>query len=263
MGSVAKTLHGAKTTKERTIQMVAPTFQTYKQIDEPYTKSGKLYINVEHPKTHNIRAVRWYSETEYAKAFGSAPAASTAPKAMKKTLKEVLGFHPEGYITIFKGDVTPLQEWFELQPVFRYHKIFGWYVICTDTVPTLPAGIEAVRLPWIAIAEDANILRTETAMREAIDELLYDRKPSTYQGSIGDRIERDVEVIRAIRQETQYGISTLHVFRDTEQNDYVWNTTAKSLAVGSKITVKGTVKEHSKYRGYEQTVLTRCQIIGD
>lgn len=243
--------------------MVAPSFQTYKILTDPYIKSNKTYVDIEHPKTKKVRTVRWYDESEWSRAFGSSPKVPEPTAAILKTKKEVLGFHPLGYITIFKGDTVSLQEWFELQPVCRYHVKFGWYVPCFETLPTLPAGIEAVHLSWSAVAEDANILKPEAAIQEAIDELLYDRKPSTYQGSIGDRIERDVEVIRAIRQETQYGISTLHVFRDAEQNDYVWNTTAKSLAVGSKITIKGTVAKHEKFRGFNQTWLKNCKIKGE
>lgn len=240
--------------------MVAPTFQKYKILNEPYEKSNKLYIDVEHPTTHKVRTVRWYTETEFSKAFGGSPSIKEEKPTILKTKKEVLGFHPEGYVTIFKGDTTPLQSWFEEQPVCRYHKLFGWYVICTDTLPTLPAGIEAVRLPWIAVAEDANILKTETAITQAVSELLYDPSPSTFQGAIGERIDREVEVIRAIPKDTQFGISTLHVFRDADQNDYVWNTTSKCLAVGTRCSIRGTVKEHQVFRNFKQTVLTRCQI---
>lgn len=52
--------------------MVAPSFQTYKVIvAEPFLKDGKLYITVEHPNTKNHRDVRWYSEREYARAYGN------------------------------------------------------------------------------------------------------------------------------------------------------------------------------------------------
>lgn len=52
--------------------MVAPSFQTYKVIvAEPFYKNGKLYITVEHPSTKNHRDVRWYSEKEYARAYGN------------------------------------------------------------------------------------------------------------------------------------------------------------------------------------------------
>ena len=39
--------------------MVAPSFQTYKQVvEEPFMKNGKLYVTVEHPNTKNHRDVR-------------------------------------------------------------------------------------------------------------------------------------------------------------------------------------------------------------
>lgn len=52
--------------------MVAPSFQTYKLIiAEPFLKDGKLYVTVEHPRTKNHRDVRWYTDREYAKAYGN------------------------------------------------------------------------------------------------------------------------------------------------------------------------------------------------
>lgn len=51
--------------------MVAPSFQTYKiVVAEPFTKDGRLYVTVEHPRTHNHRDVRWYTDREYARLYG-------------------------------------------------------------------------------------------------------------------------------------------------------------------------------------------------
>ena len=30
---------------------------------------------------------------------------------------------------------------------------------------------------------------------------------------------------------------------------------------GDKVILKGTIKEHNEYRGYKQTVLTRCKVV--
>lgn len=43
----------------------------------------------------------------------------------------------------------------------------------------------------------------------------------------------------------------------------VWNTTSfQDLEQGKHYMVRGTVKEHSEYRGEKQTALSRCKIDG-
>ena len=74
---------------------VAKSFQTFEQLCEPYSTSGKMYIQVKNPKTGTIRTVRWYTEKEYAKMYPSEISVTTKKV---KTQKEVLGFE-KGYIT--------------------------------------------------------------------------------------------------------------------------------------------------------------------
>ena len=51
--------------------MVAPSFQTFEVLSEPFLKNGKEYIKVKNPKTGTIREVRNYTEKEYKSAYGS------------------------------------------------------------------------------------------------------------------------------------------------------------------------------------------------
>ena len=48
--------------------MVAKSFQSLRQIGEPYTKNGRQYVKVE-KKSGGEREVRWYTEAEYAKMY--------------------------------------------------------------------------------------------------------------------------------------------------------------------------------------------------
>ena len=41
---------------------VAPSFQNFEFLSEPYEVSGKMYIRVRNPKTGTERQVRWYDE---------------------------------------------------------------------------------------------------------------------------------------------------------------------------------------------------------
>lgn len=79
--------------------MVAPSFQTYKVIvAEPFYKDGKLYITVEHPNTKNHRDVRWYSEREYARAYGN------------KSKNEAKVIIPKGTKIFYKPAAARLEE---------------------------------------------------------------------------------------------------------------------------------------------------------
>ena len=41
--------------------MVAKSFQSMKQMGEPFVEKGKMYVNVQNEKTGTIRKVRWYT----------------------------------------------------------------------------------------------------------------------------------------------------------------------------------------------------------
>ena len=181
---------------------------------------------------------------------------------MKKirTLKEVLGF-TKGYITIFKGDTYSLLEWFQ-NSTARYHKFWGWYFTSEEKLPEIPAGITPIQLKWEDVAfADEDQLRPESQIKEHIDSLMYDPSPSKWQGEVGDRIDRTLTVIKVTPLEDgYYGPSTFFLFRDEYENEYCWTTGSKSLDLNATYEVRGTIKALQKYKGKEQTVLTRCRI---
>ena len=131
-------------------------------------------------------------------------------------------------------------------------------------MPILPAGIEPIQLYWenVAIIEE-DCLKSEDLIKQHIDSLIYEPAKSTYQGKIGDRIEKTLNVIKVIPIEGYYGNSTMHIFSDPEENIYVWTTAAKTLEVGKTYVIRGTVKEHNSFKNVPQTILTRCTICQD
>ena len=222
---------------------VAPSFQNLERLSEPFEENGKEYILVK-TKSGTTRKVRWYEE----------------PMKKIRPLKEVLGF-TKGYITIFKGDTYSLLEWFQEEPKCRYHKFFGWYVISEEELPEIPAGLTPIQLKWEDVAfADEDQLRPESQIKEHIDSLVYDPSPSRWQGKVGDRLEKALTVTKVIPIEGYYGNSTMHIFSDPEENVYVWTTAARKLELGETYEVVGSIKALQKYRGKEQTVLTRCRI---
>lgn len=234
--------------------MVAKSFQSYVQCGDPYTKNGRQYVIMEHPNTRKRREVRWYSESEYARMYPE----EEPPMKKIRSVKEVLGF-TKGYITIFKGDTYSLLDWFR-DSTARYHKLWGWYFISEDELPDIPSGIEAVQLPWESVAwSDEDALKPDSVIQEAVAALIYEQSPSEYQGEIGDRLEVEVTVTRAIAQEAgYYGPSTMYIMEDAKQNIYVWTTGSKNLIEGNTYKLRGTVKDHRFYKATKQTVLTRC-----
>ena len=234
---------------------VAPSFQKYPTYGEPYEKNGRQYIIIVYPDGHH-REVRWY-DTKPA-AAGSKSINGLGKKI--RTTKEVLGF-TKGYITIFKGDTYSLLEWFQ-ESTARYHNFWGWYFISDEELPEIPAGITPIQLKWEDVAfADEDQLRPESQIKEYIDSLMYDPSPSKWQGNIGDRITRYLTVTKITElPDGYYGPSTFFLFADEEGNEYTWTTAARKLELGESYEVTGTIKALQKYKGKEQTVLTRCRV---
>ena len=222
---------------------VAPSFQNLERLSEPFEENGKEYILVK-TKSGTTRKVRWYEE----------------PMKKIRPVKEVLGF-TKGYITIFKGDTYSLLEWFQ-ESTARYHNFWGWYFISDEELPEIPAGITPIQLKWEDVAfADEDQLRPESQIKEYIDSLMYDPSPSKWQGEVGDRITRYLTVTKVAElPDGYYGPSTFYLFEDEEENEYTWTTAARKLELGETYEVVGTIKALSKYKGKEQTILTRCRV---
>lgn len=241
--------------------MVAPSFQNFEMLTEPYEVSGKQYIKVRNPRTGTERQVRFYSEAEYRKLYPESNAKLPIEEKKKdkyyRPLRDVLGFN-KGYITIF-SNADEENEYFLTCAVARYSTRWGWYISSEDEVPAdLPEGINKHILNYASVFNNPDTLKPEAEINNAIDSLIYEPSISQFVGTVGERIEIDVMVVNAVKLENQYGLSTLHVFEDANQNQYIWATGAKSWAIGTAHHIRGTIRAHKSFRGANQTVLTRC-----
>ena len=238
--------------------MVAKSYQKMEQVGEPYAKeNGRIYVKVKNTTTGAIKEVRWYNETEYARMYPG----ETASDKLNVNQKNILGFQ-EGYITIFKGNVEANEYWFE-RSIARYCKWWGWYIVSTEMVPfDLPADVEPVELKWEVVGQENGCLRPDDQIVAAINSVLYANHPSTFQGSVGDRLELTLTVIKNVQQEKFFGgkssKNTIHTFEDSCGNHYLWDTGAKSWAEGSVKKIRGSVKEHKIINNVQTTILTRC-----
>ena len=236
--------------------MVAKSYQSMKQLGEPFSEKGKMYVNVQNEKTGTVRKVRWYTEEEYAKMYNEKP---NKPKEIK-IQKQVLGFE-NGYITIFKGDTYANLEWFQ-RSIARYCKWWGWYIVSTEAVPfDLPVGIEPVELKWELVGEEEGMLKPDAEVKRAVESILYDKGNSEFVGSVGERLDIEVTVTAARQMNGYYGPCTVHNMEDAAGNQYLWNTSAKSWEAGDVRHIKGTVKEHKVIKNVSTTILTRCTIV--
>lgn len=232
---------------------VAKSYQSFKIDGEPFTTNGRQYVKLSNGKT-----VRWYSDSEYKKLY---PEAVSIEKP-KRSLKDILGFE-KGFITIFKGETYPHLEWFQAS-IARYNKVWGWFIPSEIEVPQdVPVELEAKQLLWSEIAADDNTLHAESIIAAAVDELLCDESPSVFIGTVGDRIEIEVVVKKAIESNGYYGRSTFHIFETDDGNILTWSTATKNLSVGKRYKLRGTIKDHDTYKKCKQTVLTRCAILSE
>ena len=125
--------------------MVAPSFETYKVLTDPFLKNGKLYITVQHPRTHNKRDVRWYSPEEFKKRY---PNHSIEDPGFTG-LKQARGFTngPIKVVANLSKDLSTLDEYLHRSPA-RFAVDTGWYFLSTDEIPTPPIPLKIVELTW-------------------------------------------------------------------------------------------------------------------
>ena len=230
--------------------LVAKSYQNSLQIGEVFTVGKKNYIKIETP-SGEIKQVRAYSEEEYEKYYGAVP--DEKPPVNRK---EALGFK-DGFITIFKGDTYSCKDWFKEHEA-KYTRYWGWGF--SGQAPSeLPEGVEPIRLEWNSVAFDEDNLKPVDKIKEVVDSLIYDESPSKFVGTVGQRIEVEVTVIKTIPIDGFYGTTILHNMIDEDGNVYVWFTSSRCWEEGTYHRIRGTVKEHKAYKGVNQTVLTRCK----
>ena len=90
----------------------------------------------------------------------------------------------------------------------------------------------------------------------------YDRDhPSEYFGTVGEREVFTFTVLSKREMASDYGVTTLVMFRDAAGNRAKWFASGSpEMGVGAEYTVKATIKAHEEYKGSKQTVLSRVAV---
>lgn len=99
-------------------------------------------------------------------------------------------------------------------------------------------------------------------LSESIKKEIKKEIKSEHVGNVGDKITVEVILTKVSYFDSFYGMMAFYIFTDTDGNVFVWKTANDiKYEIGDKFTIKGTVKEHSEYRGVKQTILTRVKTV--
>ena len=142
--------------------LVAKSYQNLPVVREPYSESGKLYCDVK-MKSGSVKKVRVYSQKEYEKMYPE-------PKLKLGSQRNMLGFGEDGFILIFNN--KPEFEEFYEKGIFRYHKIFGWYLPGNEIVPALLPGIVPKVLSWETVGGENGELIAEDKLIKAFNKFV-------------------------------------------------------------------------------------------
>ena len=104
-------------------------------------------------------------------------------------------------------------------------------------------------------------LETEAARKEREQKAREAAEISKHVGNIGERISFSAKDVRCLTSwEGQFGTTYVYKLIDVDGNEFTWKTSKYIEPGPNTIKVTGTVKEHSSFRGVNQTELTRCKI---
>ncbi len=114
--------------------------------------------------------------------------------------------------------------------------------------------------------------------RQAKAQMYKDGCADDWFGNVGDKFEKELMFEKIIGFEGYYGYTFFLFFRDEEGHVFKWSTSNSlyecwssisgnrgdmDYEVGKKYLIKGSIKDHSEYKGIKQTVITRCKVLKD
>ena len=242
---------------------VARSYEKLEISGEPFNENGRMYVYVITPKGN--KKVRWYTEAEYTKMYGDEIKENGKRDIMDFNARHVFGFGEDGYITIYAGDQSTLEQFVESHhESFRRNLTFGYYTPSHIPVCTLPAGITPTRLNWEDVMDYDDRMKPHEEVQKIVHKLLYNEEPeftSVYQGEIGSWIERDLVVYSKDKEKSRFGDKYSYLLMDAAGNLYQWETGAKNYATGASKRLKMKVKEYKEINGNEVTVVWYCKEI--
>jgi hypothetical protein len=185
--------------------------------------------------------------------------------AKKAAWLEKNGFNSEGISYLFLGNTYEIKDQLkELGAKFDYllgwhidHEVEGYQFI---TVNVNDIAFESMFDGYNLEPEKVWKLNLDSLKKSAYN-AQNNIKASEYVGEVKDKIDIQVVLKFYTSFDSQFGVQTLYSFQDENNNIYVWKT-ANWLGIekGTKVNLKGTIKDHKEYKGEKQTILTRCKV---
>lgn len=214
------------------------------------------------------REIKIYT-TEYYQKLESRRLERQKAKAPEenKSFFQKMGFSEEGKSWVILGETYSIKEEIKVaggkySDVYGWHfsqKIEGWELLEIKADEVFDKD-EAGKF-WQDRKKDRQI---KEKIREANNELTAKVSRSDFVGNLDEKIECVLKLQKICNFESQWGLTYIYNFLDDNENVFIWKT-SKSLPEieeGDNITISGKIKEHNKYNGIKQTVLTRCKILG-
>ena len=211
-----------------------------------------------------IYETHWKEYTpEYAKKLADKRLEKAKKTAPERNLKyfEANGMSADGIAWVVLGNTFAIKDQLK-EAGARFTRELGWHFDhpaenCIE-VSIEQIGEQSADGTWCI----------DRYAEETIKELKAKHAPKTaseYIGNVGDKLELMVKLVAYHTYETHitYRGETHYVYHfcDEAGNSIIWNTTAwQDIDEGKHYMLKGTIKEHSEYKGDKQTVLTRCRI---
>lgn len=202
-----------------------------------------------------------------------------------KSLKDN-GFNPEGQTWVFLGNTYSIKDTLKEMGA-RFSWELGWHIdheVEGYETMTLNVSEVATADDWGRIHYTITKAEADQKKQEALQKL-HPTEVSEYVGQVKDRLTMTLTFTGTAHWEVdttkqfwngRWGREQtrdvyLHKFKDEHGNIFTWKTSDPlgywdehgqwvHIDEGTQVTIKGTVKEHSEYKGIKQTVLTRCKV---
>lgn len=200
-------------------------------------------------------------------------ARKTAGERNAKYLKS-RGFSVDGFAWIVMGKTFEIKDQLKAAGA-TYRDTFGWHFdhpvegfstikISIDDIMYVNSDDEAETLAHYQMDGSLtwNLFEIEQYLKERKAQWEKDNAPETeWYGSINDKVTLDV-TLKSIRGfDGTYGWTNIFAFEDNQGHQFIWKTGSYvEVQEGDEVTLKGTIKAHSEYKGIKQTELTRCKV---
>lgn len=185
------------------------------------------------------------------------------------------GFSEQGEAWIVMGKTYEIRSELKAAGAF-YRDTFGWHfdhevegfptikVSVNDIMPYNSEG-EAETIGFYALDGTltfSDMFCIELYLKERKAQWEKENAPATeWFGNLKDKVDLSVTLKTVRGFDGTYGWTNIFTFEDNQGHQFIWKTGSYvEVQEGDEVTLRGTIKAHSEYKGIKQTELTRCKI---